>query len=211
MKFRNFKAAIQKFPLFSTSQILSLTDNEQVLRNQLTRWEKLGLVLKLKKGLYILNSSDRKINPSKMFIANQLYSPSYLSIEYALGFYDLIPERVEVITSVTTKKTAVFENSFGTFTYQHLKTSCFNGFRELKDESNLPFFIAEPEKAVVDFFYLNLPVFRKIDPDIFSLSYRFQNVAGINTKKLKEFAKQFNSKKLKHLIQMFIEFVKSER
>jgi len=211
MKFNEFKKTIQNFPLFSTSQISSLTGNEQVLRNQLTRWEKLGLVLKLKKGLYILDSSERKINPSVMFIANQLYSPSYLSIEYALGFYDLIPERVEIITSVTTKKTAVFKNNFGTFTYQHLKTSCFNGFRELKDQMNLPFFIAEPEKAIVDFLYLNLAVFKKIDPDIFALSYRFQNVSGLNTKKLKKFVEQFDSKKLKHLIQMFVEFVKSER
>lgn len=211
MKFRNFKTAIQNFPIFSTSQISSLTGNEQVLRNQLTRWERLGLVLKLKKGLYILNSSDRKINPSRMFIANQLYSPSYISTECALDFYGLIPERAEVTTSVTTKKTTVFENVFGRFTYQHLKTSCFNGFRELKDQMNLPFFIAEPEKAIVDFLYLNLPVFKKIDPDIFALSYRFQNVSGLNTKKLKKFSDQFYSKKLKHLIQMFVEFVKSER
>lgn len=209
MKFKDFKTAIQNFPLFSTSQISSLTENEQVLRNQLTRWEKMGLVLKLKKGLYILNSSDRKINPSRMFIANQLCSPSYISTEYALEFYNLIPERVIDVTSVTTKKTVVFENIFGTFRFQHIKTNCFSGFKELKDETNLPFFIAEPEKAIVDFLYLNLASFKGIDPEIFALSYRFQNVSGLHAKRLKKFAEEFNSKKLSLVVQEFIKFMDS--
>lgn len=62
---------------------------------QLSNWEKKGLIIRLKRGLYVLNENDRKIEPSRIFLANSLYSPSYVSTAYALGYYDLIPEKVE--------------------------------------------------------------------------------------------------------------------
>ena len=65
MQYLKFKETIQDSPLFSSSQLNVLEKNEQILRNQLNRWVKKGLVLKLRKGLYILNGRDRKINPSQ--------------------------------------------------------------------------------------------------------------------------------------------------
>jgi len=209
MKYKDFKNKIRNFPLFSSSQISSITDNEQVLRNQLTQWKKQRLLFCVKRGLYILNEGDRKINPSRLFIANQLLCPSYISTEYALSFYGLIPEKVEDITSVTTKKTALFENTFGVFRYQHINISAFIGFREVRDEASLPFFIAEPEKAIVDFFYFHLLNFQRDDKDIFSLSYRFQSVSDLNKKRLKDFAKTFKNRKLLKVIGLFCEFIES--
>lgn len=210
MKYKEFKNKIRDFPFFSSSQLLSLASNEQVLKNQLTLWQKQGLVLRLKRGLYILNEEDRKINPSRTFIANQLVSPSYISMEYALFFYGLIPEKVEDITSVTTKKTTLIRNTFGTFRYQHLNTRCFMGLAEIKEEGGLPFFIATPEKGVVDFLYLNLANFRVGDKDIFWLSYRFQNTADLSKRRLKDFAKTFNNQKLIKVVDAFCEFMNSE-
>ena len=167
MKYKEFKNKIRNFPIFSSSQIPSLTSNAQVLKNQLGLWQKQGLLLKLKRGLYILNEEDRKINPSRTFIANQLVAPSYVSTEYALFFYGLIPEKVEDVTSITTKKTTVVRNSFGTFRYQHLNTNCFTGFEQVEEKDGLSFFIARPEKAIVDFLYLNLSNFKVGDQDVF--------------------------------------------
>ena len=210
MKYTDFKKKIQKFPVFSSSHIPNLTDNEQVLRNQLTRWQKQGLIFRLKRGLYILNEADRKINPSRLFIANELLSPSYISTEYALSFYGLIPEKVEDITSVTTKKTTCFKNVFGTFYYQHLNIPSFLGFKQIRDEAGLPVFIAEPEKALVDFFYLNLSNFHKGDKDVFKDSYRFQNLSDLDIRKLSYFAKTFSSKKLLEVVETFCRFIDSE-
>ncbi len=210
MKYKEFKDKIQKYPIFSSSHLAALTDNEQVLRNQLARWRRQGLVLRLKKGLYVLNKEDRKINPSRPFIASQLLSPSYLSTEYALSFYDFIPERVEDVTSVTTKKTTTFLNDFGTFHYQHIDVACFVGFKETKDDNGYPFFIAEPEKAIVDFLYLNLFNFSEDDVNIFRESYRFQNLSGLGRQKIKMFAKVFNNKKLLNVVHSFCEFMKAE-
>lgn len=147
MKYLEFKDIFAEFLLISSSHIFNVTSKPHALRDCLTVWQKRGLIIKLRKGLYILNEKDRKIHPSRIFLANSLYSPSYVSTEYALGYYDLIPEKVEDVTSITTKKTAKFTNSFGTFLYQHLKTSLFFGFTEIEDENELPVFVAEPENA----------------------------------------------------------------
>jgi predicted transcriptional regulator of viral defense system len=209
MKYKEFKSKIRDFPIFSSSQINSLTSNAQVLKNQLTLWQKQGLVLRLKRELYILNEGDRKINPSRTFIANQLVSPSYISTEYALFFYGLIPEKVEDITSITTKKTTLIRNGFGAFRYQHLNATCFIGFEQVKEQGGFSFFIATPEKAVVDFLYLNLSNFKPQDQDIFKFSYRFQNTQGLRKKRLRDFAKIFNNQKLIKVVDSFCEFMKS--
>lgn len=211
MKYKEFKNKIRDFPIFSSSQLSSLTSNPQVLKNQLTLWQKQGLVLRLKRGFYILNEEDRKINPSRTFIANQLVSPSYVSTEYALSFYGFIPERVEDLTSVTTKKTTIIRNKFGVFRYQHVKPACFRGFEQIVKGEGFSFFIATPEKAVVDFLYLNLSHFKVSEPDIFASSYRFQNTSGISKKRLKIFAQLFNNQKLIKVVDSFCEFIKQEK
>jgi len=211
MKYNQFRKKIMSFPLFSSSHLQSLGENEQVLRNQFSRWVKQGLILKLKRGLYVLNSNDRKINPSRVFLANYLYPPSYISLEYALHLYNLIPERVSDITSITTRKTAVFKNDFGVFIYQHLPVQSFLGFREMKDENDYSFFIAEPEKAIVDFIYLNLSLFKRGDLEIFENSYRFQNLSEIRSKKMIDFAQCFQCQKIEDIVQIFSDFVKRSK
>jgi len=204
MKYKEFKKFAKEFPLFSSTYLSFLNESVYSLRNQLRRWEKEGLLIKLRKGLYILNEEDRKFTPSKVFIANQLYSPSYISTEYALGFYDLIPEKVVDVTSVTTRKTYKITNVFGTFIYQHIKKEAFSGFVSLKDENGFPFLIALPEKAVVDFFYLNLENFTEKDVEIFKEGYRFQNLEMISPENIVKFANLFNCKKLLKVVENFL-------
>jgi predicted transcriptional regulator of viral defense system len=208
MKYLEFKNSFRKFPLISASHFPNVTENLQVLRNQLTQWQKKGLIIKLKKGLYILNEKDRKFNPSNIFIANALYSPSYISSEYALAYYDLIPEKVETITSCTTKKTTIFENPMGTFSYQHLKSELFFGFKRITDENEFTVFIAEPEKAVLDFIYLNLQEFKNKGEDIFDLSYRLQNLERLKKGKLQKLARLYKNRTFQGVIKNLLKFIK---
>lgn len=210
MKYQDFKKKVRKFPFFSTSQLLSFADNEQNLKNLLTLWCKQGVIIRLKRGIYTLNEEDRLIHFSRIFIANQLVSPSYVSMEYALSYYGMIPEKVVDVTSVTTKKTVVLNNYLGTFRYQHIKNESFSGFKVFKDENGFNLFIAEPEKAIVDFFYLNLEKFKSGDKNIFGESYRLQNLKDLNREKLVTFTKSLKSKKLIKVIDCFWEYVKSE-
>ena len=205
MKFLEFKNRIKDFPIFSTSVLGYLGGNEQVLRNQLSGWKRQGLVLELKRGLYVLNENDRKITPSRVFMANQLYTPSYVSTEYALMFYDLIPERVADVTSVSTRKTASFGNGFGLFVYQHIGPRSFSGYVEEKDENGYSFFIATPEKAIVDFIYLNLSRFRRGETDVFTESFRFQNLDDLDSDKMLYFAGLFRNGKLVDVVRMLSE------
>ena len=206
MKYSEFKIKIQNFPIFSSSHLSAFGEGEKLLRNQISNWKKKGLLLELRKGLYVLNESDRKISPSRPFLANQIYSPSYVSTEYALGFYDLIPERVVDVTSVTTRKTARFENPFGLFLYQHVGIPCFEGFIEKKEENDLSFMIATPEKAVIDFLYLNLARFDPGRPEIFESSFRFQNLDQLDLGYMETLASLFQSKKLMRIVMMLIKF-----
>jgi hypothetical protein len=211
MTYTNFKNKVRNLPVIFAKNVVGLGRDRQIVRNQLRRWRQRGLIIKLRRGVYILNENDRKINPSKQFIANQLYSPSYVSLEYALSFYDLIPERVYDITSITTKKTTRFVNKFGVFTYQHVKPGAFRGFIIAKDESGLVFFIAKPEKAIVDFLYLNLHRFKSTDEDIFENSYRFQNTEGLNPRSVKGFTSLFNNHKLARFSELFCDFMKRKK
>jgi len=211
MRYLEFKDKVRGFPIISSTHLFNLTRKPQTLKAQLTKWQKKGLIVKLKRGLYILNESDRKIEPSRIFLANALYSPSYVSTIYALGYYDLIPEKVVDVTSVTTKKTAKFTNPFGTFVYQHLKTILFFGFKEIEDENGLPVLIAEPEKAVLDFIYLNLQDFKNKDEDVFGLSCRFQNLDMLEKRKLINFAKKYENEEMLDVVENLLSFIKRER
>lgn len=218
MRYLEFKNRIQDMPVFTSRDLNIFGENRQVVRNQLRRWQNKGLLFKLRKGVYVLNKHDRKIEPSKFFIANEIYGPSYVSLEYALNFYGLIPERVADITSVSARKTKSFRNEFGVFIYRHIKKSCFTGFRTAQDEAGPPrrlvmaglsYFIASPEKALVDFFYFNLASFKKDFPQIFEEGYRFQNVSELKKDKIMEFARLFGSKKLLMVCRRFCEFIEA--
>jgi len=207
MKYLAFKHKIEQFPVFSSGLISSLVEDTNTLKVQLANWKKKGLITQPRKGLYVLGKEFRKIEPSLFYLANQMYIPSYVSLESALRFYGLIPEFVAQITSVTARNTSKFQNEFGDFSYQHLKPECFSGFTALKDENNLNILIASPEKAVVDFLYFNLSRFNSVEHDIFEESYRFQNCSKLSKGKMKLFAKSFHSMKLSFICDLFIKEV----
>jgi hypothetical protein len=142
-----------------------------------------------------------------MFLANQLYPPSYVSTEYALAFYDIIPERVFDVTSVSTRKTNTFTNEFGHFVYQHIKQKGFTGFNMIQDEHGYACFVATPEKALVDFCYLNQNVFKK-DPFPAFDSLRLQNTRQLTLKKIIEHARIFEKTGFMRIIAMLVDYIK---
>lgn len=116
--------------------------------NLLAYHTKRGLFVRLKNGLYALSTKA----PPVYLVANKLYQPSYISFEYALSYYHLIPETVYTITSATTKPTREFEALGKIYRYYKIKKGAFAGYEPRKiDEVTI--FIAEPEKALVDYLY----------------------------------------------------------
>ncbi|MFH0763398.1 MAG: hypothetical protein V1927_00120 [Candidatus Omnitrophota bacterium] len=212
MNFNEFKEKFCEMPFISARMVMSLERQcPQAMRNQLTRWQKRGLIIQLKRGVYILNKMDRKVNSSRFFLANQLLWPSYVSLESALGYYGLIPEAVADVTSVSTKKTSRFTNPVGRFIYQRIKPDAFRGYQSYKDEAGLECLVAEPEKAVVDFLYLNLRKFKTGAKAVFKESYRFQNTEGLKPKKILSWARLFKNSLLDAVADEFCTFLKKEK
>lgn len=204
MKFLTFKQKIKSLPIFSSGLLSSLTKDVNTMKVQMAYWKKKGLIVQVRKGLYVLEKEEREVEPSLFYLANQIFIPSYVSIESALAYYGLIPEFVAQVTSVTARKTCKFENDFGVFSYQHLQPQCYKGYKAVKDENDMNILIAEPEKAIVDFLYLNLSKFDLSKKDIFEKSYRFQNCSKLNKRKFKSTANIFDSKKLNNICDLFI-------
>jgi hypothetical protein len=205
MKYADLKRKVQPYPLFSTSMLGVLTDQVETLKVQLCRWKRQGLVWPLRKGLYVLGPDDRRVEPTVFYLANQMFPPSYVSLESALAYYGLIPEWVSATTSVTVRKTCRFENAFGIFTYQHVRPAGFDGFQALQESACCSALVATPEKAVADFLYFNLPRLHLSDRSVFVESYRFQNCDGLNATRLRAQARRFGVNHLNRIVERFCE------
>ena len=135
--------------------------------------------------------------------------PSYISMEYALFFYGVIPEFVADLTCITTKKTQRYKNKLGNFIYQHITPRAFTGFSAVKNEQGLRYFMADLEKALVDFFYLNLKIFKNAESDIFACSYRMRLTLPLRKKKMRAYAKLFQNSSLDKVVAMYLKVVEA--
>jgi predicted transcriptional regulator of viral defense system len=106
------------------------------------------LFLKVRNGLYALRSDP----PQEEIIANRLYAPSYISFEYVLSRYGIIPESAYAVTSATTRLTREFIVNGKSFAYSHIKKEAYRGYKAEKAGGGA-ILIAEPEKAFADYLY----------------------------------------------------------
>lgn len=110
-----------------------------------------GDIVRVKKGLYILGESLRRHPFCRELLANLIYGPSYVSLEYALHYHGLTPERVETLTSVTCGRSRTFDTPVGTFSYRMIPLEAFRtGMDRVELDDGRSFLIAVPEKALAD-------------------------------------------------------------
>ncbi len=175
--------------IFSLTQVMALFGLSKATANKLLhRYTKNGFIARLKRGIYVFPDAL----PPDVYIANKLYEPSYISLEFALSYHRIIPETVYEITSVTTKATRRFETTGKIFSYRKIKRIAFTGYGTEK-QKGLTFYIADAEKAFVDANYFRL--LNKQPP----LS-RF-NKEKINVTKAERYAKLFDNEKLASIIK----------
>jgi len=199
MKYTEFIREI-KGPVFSIQDVKLLGLN--IYSRQLSLWANEGHIVKLKNGVYLI--SERKDIVSKEHIAFVLYQPSYISLEWALSHYGIIPEIVHNVTAITSKVTRTFENELGAFIYRNIKNTLFFGYKKIDDGKGV-YLLAEPEKALLDYLYLNLSKINNKD-DIYELRFnRFSIDEVIDERKLYRYAKIFGSKKLDQMLAFVME------
>ena len=117
---------------------------------------KKGILVKIKRGLY----SDDLYN-DKEVIANICYNPSYISFEYALSYYGVIPEFVSTFTSATfgKKNNKIYHMKDCTFDYKNVPDEVFPmGILIMKNSKDISYKIASKEKALCDLLYSKYPV-----------------------------------------------------
>jgi predicted transcriptional regulator of viral defense system len=112
---------------------------------------KSGELVSLRRGLYVPGPELDLPLPDSFVVANHLRGPSYISLESALSYWNLIPERVYEISSVTTKTSKIYNTAIGRFSFQHLPTPYYAfGIRSVPLTELQTALIASPEKAICD-------------------------------------------------------------
>jgi hypothetical protein len=110
-----------------------------------------GTLQSVRKGLYIAGPALQMNKPEPFLLANHIFGPSYISLETALSYHGLIPERVYEITSMTTKISRQFDTPMGLFSYTHLPLPYYSfGITQAKLSDQQWALVASPEKALCD-------------------------------------------------------------
>lgn len=118
-------------------------------KSKLTTMIKSGEVIRLRRGLFLAGGSS---GYSVKTLANKIYGPSYISFEYALSYYNMIPERVDNVTSASfnKNKNRRFDTPVGSFLYRSIPQPAYPYGIIRQEEDNNPFLIATKEKALCD-------------------------------------------------------------
>ena len=161
--------------------------------SKICREIKKGKLIKIKNGLY---ETDSSVNG--YLLAGSIYGPSYLSFEFALAYYGLIPEKVTAFTSATCnkKRKKEYKNQFGTYLYRDVPEKVYPLGIKLVEEGNYSYQIATPEKALCDKLYTLSPLknMKELENVLFNdLRIDMDEFDKLNLKDIEEISNSYNS------------------
>lgn len=136
---------------FGHGALLPLLSDYKRPNDKIARWLATGELVQLRKGLYVLGQAWRSAPVSLPLVANVMFGPSYVSLEFALSAHGLIPEGVAVLTSVTTRRSRQVNTPLGSFSYTHLLLPLYG--HDVRMESNpdgTSYLMAGPTQALCD-------------------------------------------------------------
>ena len=205
MNYLEFRKKLEPFRVFSISDIEKAIPG--FLPLNLINWQKKGYIIKIRREWYCFGD-QQNLESLTWLAANQIYKPSYISLQTALSFYNLIPEAIYMTTSVTTKRTNQFLTPVGDFSYNSIKKTAFGFGHTLIDSEKMPkdevnkirpntrkILFAEPEKAILDFFYINHQY--QTEKDMEHLRFdRFVLENNLNVSILKNYLERYECKAL---------------
>lgn len=187
-----FQQKLSSYPLFSIDDVLKYFPSFD--RKSLVRWQGKGYIKKIRNKFYFFSGTE--LNESFLFlVANKIYKPSYVSLESALAYYNIIPEGVFAVQSVSSIKTNSFNTVLGTFVYKHLKPSLLFGYK-VSTSFQPHYKIASLEKAILDYLYLNYKL--QSQDDFEMLRWNKEELKQINESVFDSYLTLYNSKALKN-------------
>lgn len=134
----------------TSSNLQGLLASYKRPNDKISEWIKSQTLIPIRRNLYVVGDSWRDKPLSLPLIANHLYGPSCVSLDYALAWHGLVPERVAEITSVTTKRSRVFNACMGRFSYTTVPLKSYALGLTSTHSDGINFLIASPEKALCD-------------------------------------------------------------
>ena len=147
MVFQEFRSTFRNYPLFSIKEVEKLYPSFDA--KNLVNWQHKMYIQKIRNSWYRLTENPLDLD-TLFFISNQMYAPSYISLESALSYYGFIPEGVFKITAISTLKTQEFTTPASVFSYRSIKPELYFGY-QLVSFGSFHFKIAEPEKTILDY------------------------------------------------------------
>ena len=203
MRFREFESKIRMLPAFNLNDVRKLDPGFH--RQQLNYWHNQGYIKPLAGGYYIL--ADRTLDEMVLFmVANRIYEPSYVSLESALAYYEVIPETVLGVTSVSSRKTKQYESAWGVFSYRSVKPQYMIGYQVIEKSPGIKYKIAYLEKAVLDYLYLHSDVDSGADFEELRWN-RMQLLGLLDHSVITRYVKLFDKRALESRINQFMEYL----
>jgi hypothetical protein len=191
MKFDDLLRLVRDEAVFSSGFLQAGKADKADIARQLSRWTAEGKLIQLRRGLYMLAGHHLRRAPNHFLIANRIQQGSYVSLQSVLAFHSMIPERVPVVTSVTTGRPRFLETGAGSYQFRHLHPELFFGYQASDPGDEASAFLAFPEKALLDLIHLTPG---SDDPGYLS-ELRLQNLETLNLDRLNEFAIRSQRKK----------------
>lgn len=202
------KNLIQFPPEFDYNLLLHALRDYKKPRDKIRGLLKDKDIIRVKKGLYVLGKAYDKPY-SRYVLANLIYGPSYITAQTALAFWNMIPERVELIISMTTKRKKLFETPVGRFSYLYCPKKVFNIGIHLEDAGDQKkFLIASPEKALCDMTAMQTDISTKREMQEFLTLMRLDYGAGkdLDLSLLEEIKTGYRKQSIKLLLHCLKEY-----
>lgn len=206
MYFQKVSPNLTNLPVFESGHLYAGADNPQQAQRQLTDWVRAGKVIQLRRGVYTLAQPHQSEHPHSYVVANHMVRASYVSLHTALSHYDLIPEHVAVVTSVTTGRPGQWQNVYGHFSYQHIQAELFFGFEYRQVTQTQWAYMATPEKALLDLIYLTPGA----DKEGYIWALRLQNLDQLDIERLTAYVERIKKPKLKRALPSIVHIIEEE-
>lgn len=206
MVFEDLLEAIGREPVFETGFLLAGAQNPAYIRRQLADWVRDGKLWQLRRGLYAPAPPYQKVPPHPFLVANRLVAGSYVSQQSALAYYDLIPEYVPAVTSITARRPGRWATPVGEMIFKSLRRDLIFGVDCIQVDAEQVAFVALPEKALLDLVYLQPGG----DDPAYLQSLRLQNLEQINPERLRALAARWRKPKLVRASQIILEMIGDE-
>ncbi|MGI0060488.1 MAG: type IV toxin-antitoxin system AbiEi family antitoxin domain-containing protein [Nitrosotalea sp.] len=206
MAVKNILSLIET-PYIDAQNLLAFLGAYRRPRDWMQRMVKNGELIRLRNGCYLIAEKIRQGAIPYEQVANFLYGPSYVSLEWALSFYGMIPERVYTVTSMTLGKAKEYRTPIGDFAYFPLRTASYSiGIEQKKSSSSVgSFLIASREKALADFVFKTC---KKLNQEqlrielVESKRINLEIIRELDKPLLSEIARNYRSKVVCYLINL---------